>query len=113
MSDGHATYTFTIAPVDPGRPLSTAPSPEFMYLFSQQLDAMPTYQDQIEAVVSMVQLANNWLAAALPEADPVDVMRRCAGQSIVGTAEQIEATNKAIEESGGKVVRFPAKETAH
>lgn len=113
MSDDHASYTFSIAPVDPGRPLSTAPSPEHMYLFSQQLDAMPTYQDQIEAVVSMVQLANNWLAAALPEADPVDVMRRCAGQTIVGTAAQIEETNKAIEESGGKVVRLRSKETAH
>ena len=113
MSDGHFTYTFSIAPVEPGRPLSTAPSPEFMYLFSQQLDAMPTYQDQIEAVVSMVQVAHNWLAIALPEADPVDVMRRCAGQAVVSTAEKIEETNKTIEASGGKVVRFPAKETAH
>lgn len=113
MSDEYATYTFTIAPVDPGRPLSTSPSPEHMYLFSQMLDGMTTYQDQIEAVVSMVQLANNWLAAALPEADPVDVMRRCAGQATVSTAKKIEETNKAIEESGGKVVRLRSKETAH
>ncbi len=113
MSDEHATYSFCIAPVDPGRRLSTSASPEFMYLFSQQLDAMPAYQDQIEAVVSMVQVAQNWLAVALPEADPVDVMRRCAGQAVVSTAEKIAETSKAIEESGGTVIRFPAKETAH
>jgi len=113
MTDEHATYSFKIAPIEQGRELSTAPSPQFMYLFSQQIDGMVSYQDQLEAVISMMQVAESWLSIALPEADPADIMRRLRAASTVGNQSEIDRVTKAIEDSGGTVVRLRGKETAH
>ena len=60
MSDKHVTYSFRLAPVDPGRRQSTAASPEFMYLFSQQIDAMPDEllnPDQKEFIHSFIGMS--------------------------------------------------------